>query len=197
MITAPFADADLRPALRARLLLDHACEPDTIVLDELGLCRGEVRVDMAVVNGLLHGYEIKSDRDSLRRLGGQSAIYNRVLDRVTLVVGERHLHEALGIVPAWWGILRIDASGHEPGFRPLRRGRKNPTLDPRALVELLWLEDAMALLEHHRIARGMRGKPRRVLWDRLCDHLHADAIAAAVRAGLRARVARPDHRSPR
>ena len=37
-----------------------------IDVEELGVCRGRVRVDVAVVNGTLHGYEIKSDRDSLR-----------------------------------------------------------------------------------------------------------------------------------
>ena len=66
-MTLPLADADVRPALRARVLKRHAKEPDTVLLDELGVCRGLVRVDLAVVNGLFHGFEIKSDRaDSAR-----------------------------------------------------------------------------------------------------------------------------------
>ncbi len=60
-------DSDIRAVLRSRLFLKHPDEADTVVIEELGLCRGQVRVDVAVVNGLLHGYEIKSDRDSLRR----------------------------------------------------------------------------------------------------------------------------------
>lgn len=55
-------DSDIRPVLRSRLRLKHANDTDTVVIEELGLCRGQVRVDVSVVNGLLHGYEIKSDR---------------------------------------------------------------------------------------------------------------------------------------
>src|SRR5262249_26817602 len=79
-------DSGIRPGLRSWLRLKHADESDTVLIEELGLCRGRVRVDVAVVNGLLHGYEIKSDRDSLRRLAGQVEVYGKVLDRATLVI---------------------------------------------------------------------------------------------------------------
>jgi hypothetical protein len=94
-------DADVRPALRATLLSRHAGETDTVLIEELGICRGQVRVDLAVVNGELHGYEIKSDRDSLRRLAVQLDFYGKVCDRATLVVAQRHLHHALDVLPAW------------------------------------------------------------------------------------------------
>ncbi|MDA8118743.1 MAG: sce7726 family protein, partial [Gammaproteobacteria bacterium] len=74
---------------------------DTVVLDELGICRGEVRVDVAVVNGEIHGYEIKSDRDSLRRLASQVELYSKVLDQATLVAGERHFDAAAALLPEW------------------------------------------------------------------------------------------------
>ena len=84
-------DVDIRSALRSRLLAKHAADADTVIIDELGVCRGKVRVDVAVVNGMLHGYEIKSDRDNLRRFSGQVDFYGKVLDRATLVVGEKTL----------------------------------------------------------------------------------------------------------
>jgi len=99
-----FGDFDIRAVLRSRLFLKQSDEADTVVIEELGLCRGQVRVDVVVVNGLLHGYEIKSDRDTLRRLGVQVKVYGKVFDQATLVVGDRHLAEALNIVPAWWGV---------------------------------------------------------------------------------------------
>lgn len=182
-------DVDLRPALRSTLIARHADQPETVILEELGVCRGRVRVDVAVVNGSLHGYEIKSDRDSLRRLSVQVDFYGKVLDRATLVVGERHLAEALDRLPAWWGVLRIHPTAHEPRFKTVRRGRKNPRKDPRSLVEFLWLDDALALLEARDVARGVRGKPRRLVWDRICEHFSVDEIAAAVRAQLMARAA--------
>jgi hypothetical protein len=44
-------DEDIRPALRSHLLAKHAPEAETVVLEELGICCGQVRVDLAVVNG--------------------------------------------------------------------------------------------------------------------------------------------------
>ena len=49
----------------------------------------QVRIDIAVVKGALHGFEIKSDFDNLKRLARQVDLYSQVLDRATLVVGER------------------------------------------------------------------------------------------------------------
>jgi hypothetical protein len=182
------SDTLIRLALRSRLLSEHDREPDTSLIEELGLCRGRVRIDLAVVNGLLHGYEIKSDRDSLRRLGTQVDVYGKVLDQATLVVGDRFLPEALDVVPAWWGVLHVRPVAHALRFRTVRRPRRNPQRDPRALVELLWLDQAMALLEERDAARGVRGKPRRIVWDRVCDYFGVDEIAAAVRATLKARA---------
>jgi hypothetical protein len=182
-------EMDIRPALRRALLTKHADQDDTVIIEELGVCRGRVRVDLAVVNGALHGYEIKSDRDSLRRLTTQVDFYGRVLDRATLVIGERHLPGSLDVLPAWWGVLRIEPTRRTPRFTTIRRGRKNPHRDPRSLVELLWLDDALALLEARQVATGVRGRPRRYVWDRVCEYFSIDEIAAAVRVQLRARTA--------
>jgi hypothetical protein len=180
-------DTDIRSALRSHLQAKHAHETETVILDELGICCGQVRLDLVVVNGLLHGYEIKSDRDSLRRLRTQVDFYSRVLDQATLVVGERHFPEATKIVPSWWAILRIETVAHRFSFKMERRGKQNPCKDPRSLVELIWLEDAIALLERHDMARGIRGKPRRIVWDRICEHVTVDEIGKVVRDHLKAR----------
>lgn len=106
----PPGDAEIRSALRTCLV---ASQPgDSFILDELGFCQGQVRVDLAVVNGILHGYEIKSDRDSLRRLERQAAIYSDVLDRVTLITGTRYVKSARRIVPTWWA-LTVAVSHHD------------------------------------------------------------------------------------
>ena len=61
-------DSEIRNTLRATLLSEHAGDPTAVVIDELGICQGSARIDMAVVNGSLNGYEIKSDLDTLARL---------------------------------------------------------------------------------------------------------------------------------
>jgi hypothetical protein len=182
-------DAEIRPALRSLLLAEHAGEEDSVFLEELGFCRGQVRIDLAVVNGRLHGYEIKSDRDTLERLDRQLEIYNRVLDRATLVVGERHLDAAKALLPGWWGLLRIGASPDGPRFSKIRRGRRNPQRHARTLVELLWRDEALDLLDTRNAARGVTSKPRFAVWDRLCEHFDVEEIAAEVRRCLKAREA--------
>jgi hypothetical protein len=85
-LTGAFTEESLRMSLHRRLVVKYQNEADTVLIDELGLCQGSARVDLAVVNGQFHGYEIKSERDSLRRLGAQADLYSRVFDRVTLIL---------------------------------------------------------------------------------------------------------------
>lgn len=185
-------ERSIRAALRSTLIDKQSRKADvTVVIDELGLCRGQARVDVAVVNGLIHGYEIKSDRDSLRRLHLQIEVYSKVLDRATLVIGDRHMAVATNIVPPWWGVLHVRQTREGLRFKTIRRARKNPHRDPHALVELLWLDDAVELLEERDAARGVRGKPRRIVWNRICENFGIEEIAEAVRDKLKARVTAP------
>ena len=186
--TRSLADSDIRPALRDWLRARHRSDPDSVILDELGICRGRVRIDLTVVNGLLHGYEIKSERDTLGRLEAQADMYGRVLDRATLVVGEPHLEAALRVVPRWWGVVLVETRGSTPRFVVRRGDTQNPRLDASALVEFLWREDALALLENRAAASGVRGKTRLAMWDRICDVCDLQEIAAAARARLKAKA---------
>ena len=78
-------DIDIRQVLLKKLSAEYRYDPDTIIIEELGLCQGEARIDLALVNGFIHGYEIKSERDTLERLPSQIEIYCRTLDTVTIV----------------------------------------------------------------------------------------------------------------
>ena len=156
-------DAEVRPALRAYLEQRELACPDTLLIEELGLCQGLARIDLATVSGVLHGYEIKSPRDRLSRLASQAATFSRVLNRVTLVVGGKHIKAALRLVPRWWGVLLVRGGIEEVSLDPFRPAAENPSQDPRALVELLWRDEALELLAHHNAATGVRSKPR-VRW---------------------------------
>lgn len=180
-------DAEIRRALLLRLANNHAKQPDTVFIEEFGICRGQGRIDLAVVNSVFHGYEIKSNRDTMRRLESQVEQYNKVLDRATIVVGDRHLSAALDIVPDWWGVLLFQDGQKKSRIRAVRRSKKNPRIDSRSLVELLWLDEAIAFLEECSEARGVRGKPRRIVWDKICEQFRLREIADKVREHLKAR----------
>src|SRR5258705_11381859 len=100
-------DQDIRSALHFDILKLPCHDEETLVIDELGLCEGDARIDIAVVNGTLSGYEIKSSADTLQRLPHQVAVYGRLFDQVTLVSSESHIEKAQGMIPPWWGIIAV------------------------------------------------------------------------------------------
>lgn len=73
-------DTLIRKAARQRLAVTHDGE-DAVIMEELRVDRGSAHVDMAVVNGVADGFEIKSDRDNLDRLERQVSFYRDVADR--------------------------------------------------------------------------------------------------------------------
>lgn len=175
------------PAIRVRLLPHVVAEHDagTVVLEELGLLQHRVRVDLVAVNGVLHGYEIKSDRDTLRRLASQVDLVGRVLDFCTIVTGPRLLAKAVAAVPRWWGVIVIEDDS--PRIEIVRNAERNTDVDPRAQIELLWRDAALDVLVGLGAASGYRSKPRGVIWDRICELCAADEIAEHVRTHLKAR----------
>lgn len=183
----PTRDRDIRSALYASELARYEACSDSRVLPELGICQGEFRIDVAVVNGALHGYEIKSDRDTLGRLPAQAAAYGRVFDTVTLVVGTSHLEAALHAVPGWWRVLAASAEGGAPALRPVREGGRNPALDPIALAQLLWRDELVALLEGCGAPRKLLRRPKWELWPALAARMELDELSARVREVLKQR----------
>jgi hypothetical protein len=53
-------DPLIRKAFHCSFLQKEHAAPTTLVVDELGLEHGKCRADIAVINGHLIGYEIKS-----------------------------------------------------------------------------------------------------------------------------------------
>jgi hypothetical protein len=181
-------DADVRKALFQKVLRRHARQPDTLVIEELGLRHGTARIDVAVVNGALHGYEIKSDADTLERLGGQVAIYGSVLDHATLVVGERHAEEARKLIPSWWGIkLAKKGSRNGIAFEDVKRPQKNSAIDPVAAAELLWRTEVVHVLRSLGYPERALRKPRAFLYQELSQALPLKDLRDTVRAVLKSR----------
>lgn len=182
-------DLDIRRALHRALDEKLAHQPDTLRIDELGLEHGTVFVDVAVVNGVMHGYELKSARDTLARLPHQARAYSAVLDRATLVAAGEHLDQAVKMLPSWWGLTCAHDAGGAIVMEELRPPTMNPAPDPLSIAKLLWRDEALALLEQNGAARGARSKPRAMLYRRLVECLPLDSLRGAVRARLRSRTA--------
>src|SRR6266700_4270016 len=163
-------DADVRRVLRQRLDASYGADANTVIVEELGLCRGTVRADVAVINGILKGYEIKSERDTLTRLANHAGTYSRVLDTLTIVVADRHMESTERIVPKWWGI-EVATTDNDSALRlhSVRDEGRNQEVDAFALVQLLWRGEALSLLRLTSQSANLEHKPRGVLWRALAD----------------------------
>jgi len=185
----PTSDKTIRAALRENLRKIYESDSTVTIIEELGLAHGEARIDLAVVNGSIHGYELKSDLDTLRRLPEQMRIYNSILDYVTLVVGKNHLLDAFNIIPEWWGvtIAKVSSSGNKISFCNIRDADENPEKNSVAIANLLWREEALHILEEKGVAGGVRSKSRQVLYKRLAEVLNQNELRAKVREYLSTR----------
>lgn len=155
------------------------------IFEELGVRHGTARIDIAVINGIMHGYEIKSDRDTLSRLPEQMAEYNAVFDKLTLVVGKHHLYNAINIIPDWWGIMvaKINAN-NEVVFYTIREAEDNQEQVGVSIARLLWREEALQILEEQNKAAGFYSKTRGLIYERLANVLDVDTLKERVRETL-------------
>lgn len=143
---------------------------------------GAARVDVAVVNGVMHGYEIKSDRDTLLRLAGQIDAYNAVFDEITIVVGKSHLYDAINMVPDWWGIMIAKiVDGDSVIFNAIRLASENPKKNGVAIARLLWRNEALEILEQAGEAKGIRSKSRNVIYSKLSSIFDLEVLSEEVR----------------
>lgn len=194
---AATTDSDIRSALHRKRLRHQESHPGTLIIDELGLAHARGRIDVAVINGCIHGYEIKSAQDSLERLGNQINIYRQTLQKLTLVTAPRHLPKVLSDVPVWCGVIEA-VQGPRGGIelQAIRPARPNPDVDPVMLAHLLWRPEALELLLRIGYAPKELRRPRKQLYEMLCEVQTLCEITAAIREFMGRRQAwrdRPAH----
>ena len=181
-------DLEIRAALHSKRLNRLRSSGDVLIIDELGLAHAKSRVDVAVINGCVHGYEIKSAQDTLVRLPDQIATYCETLERLTIVCAPKHVDGVTRLVPDWCGVTeaRQGARGviH---FDTIRRSAKNPDLKPTMLAHLLWHAEAVSLLTRFNLPAKELRRPRKQLYAMIAELMTTKEITASIRhfMGLR------------
>jgi hypothetical protein len=187
-------DSEIRFALHSKRLRRQKAQPNTLIIDELGLAHARSRVDVAVINGCVHGYEIKSAQDNLDRLSSQIDIYRQALQKVTIVSAQRHLRKVTATVPEWCGMIEV-VKGVRGGIQlvPVRSAKINPDLNPVILAHLLWRSEVIDLLSRIGYsAKDLRG-PRKHLYELLCESMTPREITTAIRRFMGRRQTWRDH----
>lgn len=180
---AMVTEADVRHSLRAEVLA--GAPPSTEAVFEFWVPPSNERADIAVIGTTMDGFEIKTERDTLKRLPRQADAYSRVFDRCHAVLAQRHVDRALEILPSWWGIQVIDEG---LSFMTLREPQHNHNVDPDTLVRLLWRDEAYAALCELGTAPDPRSGRFR-LWEMLLALVDVDSLRRVVRETLLGRDA--------
>lgn len=169
---------------------EYAAEQDTVVINELDVCSGVARVDIAVVNGKLHGYEIKSGQDTLERLPQQIEFYNTVFDSMTIVAHQTHIDKVKKIVPIWWEIQCVYENKKEQiKIKRVRKGKQNSNINIRNVAMLLWKDEMLELIENYSsIKKGYKSKTRNDLSELIATSINPEVVLQYVRKQLKQRI---------
>lgn len=182
-VHAATRDADIRVALHAKRLRRVRAQPDTLVIDELGLAHAKSRIDVAVINGCIHGYEIKSAQDTLDRFATQLDIYRQTLHKLTIVAAPKHIPGVMSHAPDWCGVIAAEQGRRGAiRFHSIRNAVANPDINPVMMAHLLWRDEVVELLGRAGYAPKELRRPRRQLYEMLCEAMTVSEITAAIRA---------------
>lgn len=159
----------------------HEC-PNTLVIDELGIAHGKARADIAVLNGLIHGYEIKSSKDTLSRLPEQLAEYSRCFEKVSIITAPNHLDKLLVMLPDWCGVI-LATKGSKGGvaFKTIRRAKKNPQLEIHAMAHFLWRKEIIDILTQLGIDEKSLKSSRETLYRLLPEKMTAKHLTQLIK----------------
>ena len=182
-------DSSIRRALLEYVKSRHRDSADPKLVEELGLSYEQTRIDLAVIDNHIYGYEIKSDLDSLNRLVGQSNLYNGCFDELTLVVGAKHIINALYMVPDWWGVIlaKKDIKTDRVRLYDIREAARNPAIDKIDITKMLLKSEALNILIDINKADGVKSKSRSIICEHLANCLDASRLRDLVGSQIRQR----------
>lgn len=141
---------------------------------------GKSRADVVMVMpDALYGIEIKSDADTYVRLERQVKDYDLYYDYNIIVVGASHGAHVEEHVPRWWGIITVEQEEDHTDFYLLRKPEKNPQMDMRKKIEILWRPE----LAHIQELNGMhdyKQKSKRFVADKIVETVPGETLSRQI-----------------
>ncbi|WP_348622623.1 sce7726 family protein [Paenibacillus polymyxa] len=176
---------DMRQALR-----QHLAGTSARIIDDLVISQQSDKADIAVIqHGHLHGFEIKTDTDSVGWLRKEISCYSAIFDSCTLVTTPKHQASAASVVPSWWGIYVCD-----PDISVIRAAQPHANVRAEALVQLLRKDEAVHWLKQLGIQRGLIGRIKVAAWERILETQTLEIIRSHV---IRCLLSRSHRRTSR
>lgn len=181
-------DLEIRNNLKTGPLKKYFEDSDSLVLDEFNISLGLVRADIAIVNGVLHGIEIKSEKDTLKRLDNQLKEYERFFEYITIVTCEKFQEKIIDTIPINYGVIIVKSKKDRVIFEKLRKAKKNYNVDKLCLVQALWKEELIEIIETLDYKKGFKSKSKSFLYQIICDNFTTKQLLDIVKQKIKSRL---------
>ncbi|MBB3006015.1 sce7726 family protein [Cupriavidus alkaliphilus] len=180
-------ETDLKVAvidhLYARSMLN-----DAVLINEMVVANWSRRADLAVANGRLWAFELKSDLDTLARLKGQVETYQQRFDKVVVVTTERYLARSASMLPESVGLWSVEPTlDGRRKVRVVRPGRVEEVRERSALLGFLLKTELVALLRS--VSKAASIEIHRRALESQASELPVATIRRFVLSSLKARYA--------
>ena len=119
-------DIEIRTGLKEVKLKHFYQDSSSKIVDEFRFPSTNSRIDLAVINGSLHGYEIKGSSDNLCRLPNQLSGYAKILDYLIVVTEPKHITHVETMIPNWVGLTICQYNNDILEFIDIKQPLKNP-----------------------------------------------------------------------
>ena len=179
-------DRDIRKLLHPYLENENRKFKDTIIVDEFELCSGLSRIDVAVINGVIHGYEIKSEEDTLKRLANQINYYNKSLEKISVITNRSHLKQIRERVPRWWGLLLINDTDKRKKVTEIRKAKNNPILESQSMLHILWKDELIFIINKYKL-KVSRHINKRKMRESVAKELDITILSYEILSALKSR----------
>ena len=134
------------------------------------------RVDMASINGISVGYEIKTEYDNLHRLSKQIADYSRTLEYIYVVCPHSMVPQVEKTIPDHCGIYSYDEKRSNSSFKLILEARRSPALDASAMLQCMLKEE-------------LKGSFKKTSIEAIAEEFSLDEIDKALKESLKKRYA--------
>lgn len=178
-------DPCIRQILRETELTKFLHDGNSKVVEEFTLPVAKARVDIAVINGALHAYEIKSAADTLARLPSQIESYLKVFDYISVVTEKKHFERILTILPESVGLIVCDENSDAKSYH-IRKPQLNKAKESFYIAKLLWRDELTECLNKFQIPYKTKDR-NWLLCENLSNKLDIDSISDIVREKIKLR----------
>ena len=183
-------DRDIRKVLYSEFLKEKKFTKnpkETIIIDEFSCSYSSARIDISILNGSLHGYEIKSERDTLERLPNQIEYYSKIFEYLTVVTTKKYIEKINEIVPVFFGLFIVEKKSNEIKLKKIRSPKKNRNIDYFELSKLLWKDELKELLKKNEIKK-VSSLTRLELTKKVAENISPNTIKSFILKKLKNRA---------